>query len=1173
MSEDNFDAETPTIEFEQDKLELCAYAGEPFESTLEMHSSDQTPIRGMVYTSNPYLICLNPHFEGTSVSVPFRTLNSGFKAGDTLTGHFTVVADCFVKEIPFRIVFASRFPTGSDGTTITTLEEFADYAREHWNDALRLFMQPSFLRLIESASDEVALLYNGYRTFPLTSANFEEFLIASKLKQPVSFRIDESPLSFSDITENEKISLSVTKSTWGYTELLVQTDADFLSPGITRATSDFFVGGELELPFYIHGNYLHDGKNQARILITSRNFRCEIPVTVMVHPASRQSDDTHRIYVRTQEKLTELYIDYRLRKITTGEWSDRSVELYDRLIDLLGDQTCFFRLMKAQALIINRRRQDALWIISDLKREIADKKSVQWAYLLYLCTLIEPETSYVDRLTHEIEIIFRQHPNDPRIFWFLLFLREEYVDDSHRKMKDLRQWIDAGISSPYYYVEAYQLFCRDPLLLRLFDDFTIKILGWACRHKALYGNVALALPAMLRQEKTFRPRVFDIAAHAYELYPEDELFEEILHYLLRCRCFGEEFFSWYEKAIEREENIAGLYEAYLYSVPTTDLRMLPETVSMYFGMDSALPYDRKAFVCAGVILYKKEAPNLYRRYLPMIESFAMEQMRLGRMDDNLALIYQDILDAGIIDEDVADAIGGMLAPTKIICLTSDIRRVILLQDSSARPVFLPVVDHIAYAAVHSPVFQIFLEDDCGRILTDENLYYTEPLLRIDGFYEKLRDKAQKKLPYYLYDLDRCGQDDEISIETPELVEDFLTSEEISETYKSRHYPRIIRFLRTHMREDIFEQHLLSLTDFQMISSDTMAYIIDLYILSEQYEKACDLLANYNGTKTPLRSLLRLFDYCIEQRPDQSDDFMILVCAHLMEECLTTERTLRYLTRFYVGPTRLMAMLWKYARGIDAQTTDLEERFLTQMLFTEEVKPEYEEIFASYLAHRPNRMIIEAYLTYESRRCLLEDHPLSQTSFQRLLHLFSIDEKLNEGCRLALLKTLALTNHLPDDQYEALDRLLGSCIRRNLYFDFYRKTDLRLLVKYHLYDKVFVTYRGRPRMRLLIRWTSSGDQESEQEMVEMYDGIYVRQFVLFFGETLSCRIVPADGSQEVLAESTVGYEEILDAADDTRFGLLNRMQSSLVYYNEKDLLLAMKTYQGLEKTTDQLFELI
>ena len=74
-----------------------------------------------------------------------------------------------------------------------------------------------------------------------------------------------------------------------------------------------------------------------------------------------------------------------VQRIVTGAWANQSTELLDRLAALAPEEE-LYPLMKAQALIANKQRQEAEWILDAYKRSCTDKSTPQWGYYLYLCT-------------------------------------------------------------------------------------------------------------------------------------------------------------------------------------------------------------------------------------------------------------------------------------------------------------------------------------------------------------------------------------------------------------------------------------------------------------------------------------------------------------------------------------------------------------------------------------------------------------------------------------------------------------------------------------------------------------------------------------------------------------------------------------------------------------------
>lgn len=75
--------------------------------------------------------------------------------------------------------------------------------------------------------------------------------------------------------------------------------------------------------------------------------------------------------------------------------------------------------------------------------------------------------------------IYREHGQDWRVAWLLLFLSEEYHRDPVAKWHFLEMQIKNGCRSPLIYVEAVQLVNNNPTLLRKLGDFELQILNYA----------------------------------------------------------------------------------------------------------------------------------------------------------------------------------------------------------------------------------------------------------------------------------------------------------------------------------------------------------------------------------------------------------------------------------------------------------------------------------------------------------------------------------------------------------------------------------------------------------------------------------------------------------------------------------------------------------------------
>ncbi len=91
----------------------------------------------------------------------------------------------------------------------------------------------------------------------------------------------------------------------------------------------------------------------------------------------------------------------------------------------------------------------------------------------------------------------------------------------------------------------------------------------------------------------------------------------------------------------------------------------------------------------------------------------------------------------------------------------------------------------------------------------------------------------------------------------------------------------------------------------------------------------------------------------------------------------------YLCKYFNGPTKQMAELWKAAGEFQIDTFDLEERILTQMLYTTDYTPHMEEIYESYCAGGGRDLVCMAYLSYFANMYLTEDAVVPEHVFRQI----------------------------------------------------------------------------------------------------------------------------------------------------------------------------------------------
>lgn len=1209
LSEDQFDTRKIKIISSVDNIDVSVTAGSDFTDSFVISGEEDQSIRGVIYSTNPYILPIDYQFDGVKNTVKYTLKHSNFRINDVIEGKFIIVANGDTLRIPIRITFVKRSIKSSIGY-INNLSDFGRLCQSNFIEANHIFHTNAFYDIIAEHDTQMRLLYRGYLRSVPSLNNLEEFLVAARLKERTLISLDKTSVNYDDIAENRKEEILITKSNWGNIEIDVSVDADFVTIEKNHINSDYFLGSILHFDYYIHKNRMHKGINLAKICFDTNNQHKEFVITARLEGDEESVDFSYHDAKRRKIDFVVNYEEYRLRHITTSEWSSKSIELIDTFItdikyakeegievyDRCGSDIEFLELMKAHAYIASGERQEALWIIQKIKREIGDKRSVKWAYLLYLCTLIEREKGYVDKLTAEIEVIFRSHPEDVRVFWFLLYLREEYTSNTARKLKDIMHWIGSGYDTPYLYIEAYSIYRSEVHLIKDLSKQTLKILSWSARHDALTVDMSARFMTLLSGCNSYDERIYKIACVAYEVDPTDEALETIVGYLLKTNAFGERYLRWYELCLYKDMRITGVYEAYLMCLEGEKLVNLPQVLLMYFKYQSNLSYDKKAIVYSNVVLHKKDYPGLYKEYVRTIELFAIEQMEKGRIDDSLAIIYQDVLDNGIINEDVASSIAPLLHTARISMVRDDISRVLIMFEQLQNPVIAQVKNNVCFVPIYAKNYVVFLEDNKGVLHAATGDYMYEFLIKTDSFEDNLKKLSPESLPYvikYFDDIKENALDGELNSNAPSplmardlhSVETFISSKAISTSYKCELYPVVIHFLQEHGREDMIEEHLMNDVSYDMVDAKVLAYIIELFIRQENYARAYYLISTYNASFVDKVCILRLCDELIkEDVEDINTSFFISLIADALGAGSLESNTLSYMCDEYVGPTDRMVQLWQEAKEYqlqgksdsdldddepDVNTHKLEDRILVQMFYSEEINEYCHDIFKSYVEGEYNKMLVEAVLTYFSHQYIVgENEVLNDFDAAFIFRKYNRRDKLNDSCKIALMKHLCLIDGLDDKEINILDNLVREYVVKNIYFSFYKNMEHQLIVKYQLYDKKFVEYKGKSNERINIVYKKNDDEVVIDELSEMYPGIYVKQFVVFFGDNIFYEIHRGD-EEETLAKDVLVYNDIISGSD-SRYDMINNMQSELLYYDEKKLISEMKAYQGLDYVTKQLF---
>ncbi len=1162
------------ISFSEQRIELEVPEGEDFTGEFSIFGSGQEKLRGILYSSSNRMECQTRQFDGgEEVRIGYRFCGRGLTCGDVHKGEFTVVCSTGEYSLSFVVYISGAVLDASTGK-IKGIDDFTRLAEDSYAKACRMFYTSGFRNILRESGERERILYEAVRKEPPSGQKVECYLTSIGAKKPVCLKLDVQYAEYYGVTGDVKEQIVIRKNMWGYISGTVSSDAAFLEPEKEKITGEDFLGSACYFVFYIREDKLHAGNNFGRICFDFPGQ--QLCFTVCCSRRKKREEKAVTAHAETgagRILLMRLYTDYRLNRITTGAWAKESIQVLEHLLAINPSKE-LYGLMRAQALLFHGQKQEAGWILKDYKKSCTNRLSEEWGYYLYLCTLMEREGAYVDRLSAEIEALFLRNPESSLLFWILLFIRKEYFESSEMRLKAIERWVMKGNTSPCFYLEAFYLLRQEPHLLTHMNAFEKKVLYWAARQKAITEELALQIVAVVARQKEFDRHVYKVLCACYEIIPTDAVLTCICSYLIKGQRLSVRYHKWFALGIKRELRITNLYEAFLSSMDPNEISDVPKMIQMYFRYQSSLSYRQLAVLFVNIIAARKTQEDVYQKYRRTIEQFAMEQLEAEHIDENLAVIYNEMLKFPILNEELAGKFSGVLFTHKLACKHPHIDRAVIVQKQWKEWQTVSLYDGTAYFYAYTKDYIVLLFDSAGNVFADPQLYYDEALFCPEDYLEYAMGLAPQALPYLVYAFSKRNraalfrESDEVSFSA------LIQSEQVNGSFKAALLPEIIRYFAGREYDERLEWYLLQ-ADYASFSRRDRRYLIKELSNAHLFDHAFRLLQMYGYDFVDSGCLVSICSYRITTERFKEDDFLVRLSYAAFCSGKYNDVILEYLCRYYCGPVGRMAKIWREADKFDIKDTAFEERILIQMLYCGDYLEGVERIYESYCSGGGREKICLAYLTFFSHLYLALDAVVPTHVFLHIEERYLKDRELNDSCGLGLLKSYAEKKRLTKEQLLLADRLLSEYCRRNICFSFFRDLDESLNERYLLYDKFYAEYHTSPSASVTISYCFNGRDYEEERMREVYPGIFTKGFLLLFGDEVQYYISeePITGEREVLFSDRLCSNDVYGEHGHSRYALLNDMFFYATLKETKSLKKCMEEYQRMQAAAHEIFPIL
>ena len=1179
--EGKFNTGNHSMSFSVPMLEFKVCENDIYEGSFFVYGPDDTFIESEVSVTGLRMKCLVNSFTGNNIEVPFSFDASGLIEGDIYKGEFRVISNQGEYMLPYEVKIEAKNISTELGD-IKNLFHFTNLAKTDWNEAVRLFSSKNFINVLGGSEKQYISVYNSLKNSENIDQSVEEFLLYVKKKQPAEFIIENPNIKIENSVNEFIRYIEIVKNGWGYIKLNVSTNCEFIQLDKDVILEGDFDSNTLRLPYSIKESKLHEGRNFGTVILSNAYNNIKINICVIVNSFNKKSNNINKLSKQYIVDLVKYYESYRLRKISTNTWVSYTTEIIDKLSSIEPENIAY-ELMNIHMLITGERYNEASWRLEQLDRnssQVLKNDKVIYCYYYYLTTLINRTSEHINDVTSMIERIYDNNISEWRIGWLLLYLSEDAARMPSYRWEKLQKMFLNGSNSPVIYVEACQILTSNPTIMTSLGEFEIQILKYMSRNDALTEGIIDQFIYLLGLSKNYNKSLYILLTKCYEKMPSDDVLKAIVSLLINTDQTDEKAFIWYEKAVEHSLRITRLYEYYMMSIKM-DLNVeIPKIVLMYFAFDSNLEPMKNAFLYSYVYQKKDEFPDLYNNYKEAIERFVSFQLLKGANNKYLTYLYRSMISEKMITNDVAKGLLKALFTCVIKPIREGINKIIIYYDYMDREFIYKLnEDNVSYIPLYGTDFKIILEDMESNRYVREEEYEIVKLMVPD----KLAGYLVSVVDDILFDLWYCIKNYEINKITVDNLKNMQRIE------KNQHVDIEIRkklrfeLLGYYYNNDMMDEldALLNSLEYSDVNIQNVTAIIQYFTQRGLYKKAYEWIVQSAGEKIDAKTIVKIISRILKEGEyadiNKEDPILLSFIYKAFRSGKYDETLLRYLIKYIHCTTRELKEIYKAVKDYGMDVTSLEERMLNQQLYTNAYVSGMAEIFADFSKKRKDNRLCMAYISQMCFEYFVNEKVIDDIYIRELQSYIDEDEEIPLVCKLAYTRFYSKdAETLSEKVSRSVLVYLKEIMVKGMYFAYFKDYARTITFMHRFIDKTMIEYRMIPGHKATIHFMieKSADTKNEyitEDIKDMFYGIGVMQFVLFFGERIQYYVVENDGENEQLTESgTLSSNEMEDRENVSRYTMINdiAIARTLGDYGTMDNLL--NEYFMNEYLLDEMF---
>lgn len=1166
------------LQFSVPKIKIETGKDREYTGCFDIRTCTDCELRGHVYVTDSRMRTSDQAFCGKNLQVPFVYDTTGMGQGDSARGEFCIVTNAGEFFLPYEVFIKGNVPESEMGE-IRNLFHFANLAHADWNRAKECFSSPVFPEILVGGGSQYTesyriLLQYGYETGRMDQA-MEQFLIMIHKKQPITYECKNTELRFESENIPDTLSIEIQKNGWGYADLEVESCGGIVTVH-SRLKEEDFHPDAASLTLEFDKSILYPGENRTKIMQKGvEKPLCEIIVTMRTKENFEDSAVWREKLLRGG--ITRLYLDYRTGRRPIRESLKKAEKL---LAQVRGINELMPALYEAHLKLLRGRSNEAIWLLKNAKRMLKEQDVSMdvYGYFLYLLSMSGDDQQ--QKASGLLDDYAKEHADLFSLYWSCMHKDNLISENPAAVYRRLRQYFDAGCTSPVLYMEAaFLLLEKDAVLFSVITDFEIQVLLFMDRYALLTDAVTEQIYKVPVSVKKLCPTFIGLC----QKHPSKDA-KATARLLCRLHmkngCKSPDAALWLKKGIQSDCRINGLYEAYIRALKLDHRETLPEEVIRYFAYDTALEDRNLAYVYEKVL---KQQENINSEYAKRIHTFTIKQLEKGKINRSLAYLYRNILMAEDMNEELMLKLQRLVFANELTLSDANIcKSCIVRQKGIKDQVRYPIKNQQAVIYLYTADYTVLFEDMAGTLRQLEDEYRVHSYLDYHSTKHLLKGCRNLSLgeQMYLFDKEPIHSLSDES-EFDGIYKNYiwlLQQDALEDVYKKQLAADLINaFWNWEMHQNA-EELLEGMQAEDFLPADRAGFVMAL-ISAGFYEKAYKIIMKYGYEKVPIRYLVGICQYMIQKENDTCDEKLLRLAYYVYSEHKFTDDVLQYLNRFFNGSVKQMSEIFRAALSMDVSAYELSGRILEQIIYTQNYTADSMDVFRYYSENGGKKELLGIYLSVSAEEYLLSDKAIDEDIWALLNDLAAEGERISRGTGLALLKYHSThTENLSEKECHICVELIAECLGDDIYLSFFQAFEAIYPVLELYGEQIYIEYRGKKAQTMLIHYTMerAGSDEASyftEEMREIYPGIYQKAFRVFWGEKVPYYITAMTEDQEQFCING-DLEQIENDAGTAkgRFRCINEISMALELEDDFAAEELVKKYEAEKYMAAMMFRL-